>query len=117
MGPVPLLPATPPQPSSLTFDPPPSLSLAERAGGAGLGWAELFHAWHHPTCSAGTSSILAGTALAALQRAAGRMVGTEALIHAVLHLEQVLTTGMGLPMMGGRSLALSQGPPEAPLGL
>lgn len=43
---------------------------------------------------AGTSSILAGAALAALQRAAGRAVGTEALIHAVLHLEQVLTTGM-----------------------
>lgn len=32
-----------------------------------------------------------------MQRAAGRVVGTEALIHAVLHLEQVLTTGMGLP--------------------
>lgn len=44
-------------------------------------------------CFAGTSSILAGAALAALQRAAGQAVGTEALIHAVLHLEQVLTTG------------------------
>lgn len=77
----------------------------------------MFHAWHHPTCPAGTSSILAGTALAALQRAAGRMVGTEALIHAVLHLEQVLTTGMRLLLVGGGSLALSQGPPEAPLGL
>ncbi|XP_033699871.1 L-fucose kinase isoform X2 [Tursiops truncatus] len=46
-------------------------------------------------CGDRTSSILAGAALAALQRAAGRAVGTEALIHAVLHLEQVLTTGGG----------------------
>ncbi|XP_039707745.1 L-fucose kinase isoform X2 [Pteropus medius] len=53
-------------------------------------WSELPHG-----SGLGTSSILAGTALAALQRAAGRMVGTEALIHAVLHLEQVLTTGGG----------------------
>ncbi|XP_012292868.2 L-fucose kinase isoform X1 [Aotus nancymaae] len=53
-------------------------------------WSELPHG-----SGLGTSSILAGTALAALQRAAGRVVGTEALIHAVLHLEQVLTTGGG----------------------
>nr|XP_058135728.1 L-fucose kinase isoform X2 [Dasypus novemcinctus] len=51
-------------------------------------WSELPHG-----SGLGTSSILAGAALAALQRAAGRVVGTEALIHAVLHLEQVLTTG------------------------
>uniref|UniRef100_A0A8C5LGP4 L-fucose kinase n=1 Tax=Jaculus jaculus TaxID=51337 RepID=A0A8C5LGP4_JACJA len=53
-------------------------------------WSELPHG-----SGLGTSSILAGAALAALQRAAGRKVGTEALIHAVLHLEQVLTTGGG----------------------
>uniref|UniRef100_A0A8C2V248 L-fucose kinase n=1 Tax=Chinchilla lanigera TaxID=34839 RepID=A0A8C2V248_CHILA len=53
-------------------------------------WSELPHG-----SGLGTSSILAGAALAALQRAAGRAVGTEALIHAVLHLEQVLTTGGG----------------------
>lgn len=53
-------------------------------------WSELPHG-----SGLGTSSILAGAALAALQRAAGRTVGTEALIHAVLHLEQVLTTGGG----------------------
>lgn len=116
MGPVTLLLITPSQPSSLTLNPPPHLCTAKGVGGAGLGWAELFHAWR-PPCSAGTSSILAGTALAALQRAAGRMMDTKALIHAVLHLEQVLTTGMGLPLVGGRSLALSQGPPGAPLGL
>ncbi|XP_007938609.1 L-fucose kinase [Orycteropus afer afer] len=53
-------------------------------------WSELPHG-----SGLGTSSILAGAALAALQRAAGRAMSTEALIHAVLHLEQVLTTGGG----------------------
>nr|XP_042133636.1 L-fucose kinase isoform X3 [Peromyscus maniculatus bairdii] len=53
-------------------------------------WSELPHG-----SGLGTSSILAGAALAALQRAAGRAMATEALIHAVLHLEQVLTTGGG----------------------
>lgn len=64
---------------------------------AGQDWlAERLHASPLPR-PAGTSSILAGAALAAVQRAAGRAVGAEALIHAVLHLEQVLTTGRGLP--------------------
>lgn len=71
-----------------------------RGSGAGLGLAEMVHAWYPPPCPAGTSSILAGAALAALQRVAGRAVGTEALIHAVLHLEQVLTTGMRWPGVG-----------------
>ncbi|XP_004600934.2 L-fucose kinase isoform X1 [Sorex araneus] len=53
-------------------------------------WSELPHG-----SGLGTSSILAGAALAAVQRAAGRAVGAEALVHAVLHLEQVLTTGGG----------------------
>lgn len=69
----------------------PGLCAAER--GVVWGWAEVVHDWRPPLCFAGTSSILAGAALAALQRAAGQAVGTEALIHAVLHLEQVLTTG------------------------
>ena len=51
------------------------------------GLAERLHAGPLPR-PAGTSSILAGAALAAVQRAAGRVVGAEALIHAVLHLEQ-----------------------------
>lgn len=80
---------------------PQPLPSGEGGGGAGLGWAELFHGWYSPPCPAGTSSILAGAALAALQRAAGRAVGTEALIHAVLHLEQVLTTGMACPRAEG----------------
>ncbi|XP_070118171.1 L-fucose kinase isoform X6 [Equus przewalskii] len=72
------------------------LSLSEqllRTFGGGFElhtWSELPHG-----SGLGTSSILAGAALAALQRAAGRAVGTEALIHAVLHLEQLLTTGGG----------------------
>lgn len=44
----------------------------------------------HPS---GTSSILAGAALAAVYRCMGRTVDTHSLIHAVLHLEQTLTTG------------------------
>ncbi|XP_043753947.1 L-fucose kinase isoform X3 [Cervus elaphus] len=72
------------------------LSLREqllRAFGGGFelhAWSELPHG-----SGLGTSSILAGAALAAVQRAAGRAVGAEALVHAVLHLEQVLTTGGG----------------------
>lgn len=43
--------------------------------------------------AAGTSSILAGALLAAVFRCTGRSYDTDSLIHAVLHLEQVLTTG------------------------
>ncbi|XP_030811888.1 L-fucose kinase isoform X3 [Camarhynchus parvulus] len=43
----------------------------------------------------GTSSILAGAVMASLYRAAGKAASTESLIHAVLHLEQRLTTGGG----------------------
>lgn len=64
------------------------------------------------SCPAGTSSILAGAALAAVQRAAGRVVGAEALVHAVLHLEQVLTTGRGVPL--GRTGLIAT---DAPLDL
>lgn len=44
-------------------------------------------------CAAGTSSILAGALLAAVYRCTGRTYDMDSLIHAVLHLEQVLTTG------------------------
>lgn len=43
----------------------------------------------------GTSSILGGAILAALWRAAGNMHDCDSLIHAVLHMEQLLTTGGG----------------------
>ncbi|XP_048886958.1 L-fucose kinase isoform X1 [Brienomyrus brachyistius] len=60
----------------------------------------------------GTSSILAGAALAAVYRCMGRMVDTNSLIHAVLHLEQTLTTGGGWQdqvggLVGGVKLARS----------
>lgn len=44
-------------------------------------------------CPAGTSSILAGALLAAVYRCTGRTYDTDSLIHAVLYLEQILTTG------------------------
>lgn len=43
--------------------------------------------------SAGTSSILAGALLAAIYRCTGRTYDTDSLIHGVLYLEQLLTTG------------------------
>ncbi|XP_036130162.1 L-fucose kinase [Molossus molossus] len=76
-------------------------------------WSELPHG-----SGLGTSSILAGTALAALQRAAGRMMSTEALIHAVLYLEQVLTTGGGWQdQVGGLMPGIKVGRSQAQLPL
>ncbi|KAM9191648.1 L-fucose kinase [Dugong dugon] len=76
-------------------------------------WSELPHG-----SGLGTSSILAGAALAALQRAAGQAVGTEALIHAVLHLEQVLTTGGGWQdQVGGLMPGIKVGRSRAQLPL
>ncbi|XP_007235113.3 L-fucose kinase [Astyanax mexicanus] len=43
----------------------------------------------------GTSSILAGAVLAGVYRCSGRSYDTSSLIHAVLYLEQILTTGGG----------------------
>ena len=43
----------------------------------------------------GTSSILAGVILAALLRATGRKATLDSLVHAVLLIEQMLTTGGG----------------------
>ncbi|XP_035193004.1 L-fucose kinase isoform X1 [Oxyura jamaicensis] len=53
-------------------------------------WSKLPHG-----SGLGTSSILAGAAMASLYRAAGKAASTESLVHAVLHLEQRLTTGGG----------------------
>lgn len=95
------------------------LSLSEqllRTFGGGFElhtWSELPHG-----SGLGTSSILAGAALAALQRAAGQAVGTEALIHAVLHLEQVLTTGGGWQdQVGGLMPGIKVGRSKAQLPL
>ncbi|XP_062402786.1 L-fucose kinase isoform X1 [Sardina pilchardus] len=61
----------------------------------------------------GTSSILAGAVLAAVYRSTGRTYDTDSLIHAVLHLEQTLTTGGGWQdqvggLVGGVKLARSR---------
>lgn len=101
----------------LPSDPFPNFCPVEGAGGAGWGRAGPFHVWCLPRHPAGTSSILAGAALAALQRAAGRVVGTEALIHAVLHLEQVLTTGMGPPWGRTEVTGISPKPSRGSLDL
>ncbi|KFP19644.1 L-fucose kinase, partial [Egretta garzetta] len=53
-------------------------------------WSKLPHG-----SGLGTSSILAGAVMASLYRATGKAASTESLIHAVLHLEQRLTTGGG----------------------
>ena len=61
----------------------------------------------------GTSSILAGALLAALGIACGLRYDTDSLIHAVLYLEQVLTTGGGWQdqvggLLPGAKLSTSQ---------
>ncbi|XP_069757073.1 L-fucose kinase isoform X3 [Narcine bancroftii] len=53
-------------------------------------WSSLPHG-----SGMGTSSILAGAVVAALISAAGKSCDTASLIHVVLHLEQILTTGGG----------------------
>uniref|UniRef100_A0A3P9Q8C8 L-fucose kinase n=1 Tax=Poecilia reticulata TaxID=8081 RepID=A0A3P9Q8C8_POERE len=63
------------------------------------GGVEL-HSWSElPTGS--TSSILAGSLLAAVYRCTGRTYDTDSLIHAVLYLEQILTTGGWQDQVGG----------------
>ena len=70
-------------------------TLAQQLEASGGGF-EL-HTWSNlPTGSGmGTSSILAGAVMAALWHAAGTSYTTACLTHAVLHLEQMLTTGGG----------------------
>ncbi|XP_048751915.2 L-fucose kinase-like isoform X2 [Ostrea edulis] len=61
----------------------------------------------------GTSSILAGAVMAAVLRASGKSCDKKGLIHAVLYLEQLLTTGGGWQdqvggLMGGIKIGLSE---------
>uniref|UniRef100_A0A674MS94 Fucose kinase n=1 Tax=Takifugu rubripes TaxID=31033 RepID=A0A674MS94_TAKRU len=73
-----------------------SQSLRDQLMDCWGGGLEL-HSWSLlPTGSGlGTSSILAGALLAAVYRCTGRTYDTDSLIHAVLQVEQVLTTGGG----------------------
>ncbi|PWA33068.1 hypothetical protein CCH79_00013117 [Gambusia affinis] len=77
---------------SLSSQHPLGQQLMQSCGGG----VEL-HSWSElPTGSGlGTSSILAGALLAAVYRCTGRTYDTDSLIHAVLYLEQILTTGGG----------------------
>ncbi|XP_037622224.1 L-fucose kinase [Sebastes umbrosus] len=84
--------------------------LMQRWGGG----VEL-HSWSVlPTGSGlGTSSILAGALLAAVYRCTGQTYDTDSLIHAVLYLEQILTTGGGWQdqvggLVGGVKVARSR---------
>eukprot|EP00053_Salpingoeca_punica_P019491 m.197449 g.197449 ORF g.197449 m.197449 type:complete len:1138 (-) comp17665_c0_seq1:1255-4668(-) len=74
-------------------DPRPLAQQLEEQHGCGF---ELWSWSNLPTGSGlGTSSILAGAVLAALWRAVGVTFSTDCLVHAVLYLEQMLTTGGG----------------------
>lgn len=72
-------------------------------------WSNLPHG-----SGLGASSILSGALMAALLSAAGVSYDTNSLIHAVLHLEQMLTTGGGWQdqvggLLPGIKLGQSQG--------
>ncbi|XP_072374710.1 L-fucose kinase isoform X2 [Scyliorhinus torazame] len=76
-------------------------------------WSSLPHG-----SGLGTSSILAGAVMAALTTAAGKSCDTSSLIHAVLHLEQMLTTGGGWQdQVGGLvpGIKIGRSEPQLPL--
>ncbi|KAM7100395.1 L-fucose kinase isoform 9-T9 [Ciconia maguari] len=76
-------------------------------------WSKLPHG-----SGLGTSSILAGAVMASLYQAAGKAASTESLIHAVLHLEQRLTTGGGWQdQVGGLVPSIKIGRSKAQLPL
>uniref|UniRef100_A0A3Q0SS81 Fucose kinase n=1 Tax=Amphilophus citrinellus TaxID=61819 RepID=A0A3Q0SS81_AMPCI len=98
---------------SLTSQHPLGHQLMERWGGG----VEL-HSWSElPTGSGLTSSILAGALLAAVYRCTGRTYSTDSLIHAVLYLEQILTTGGWQDQVGGLVGGVKVGRSKASLPL
>ncbi|CAI7999674.1 L-fucose kinase [Geodia barretti] len=90
-----------------------SQSLAEQLSKYGGGF-ELTTISNIPQGSGlGTSSILGGAIMAALWRATGQQHTKDSLIHAVLYLEQLLTTGGGWQdqcggMYGGAKISKSE---------
>ncbi|XP_048402241.1 L-fucose kinase [Stegostoma tigrinum] len=87
---------------------------------SGFGGGFELHTWSSlPHGSGlGTSSILAGAVMAALITAAGKTYDTSSLIHAVLHLEQMLTTGGGWQdQVGGLvpGIKIGRSKPQLPL--
>jgi len=68
-------------------------------------WSELPHG-----SGLGTSSILAGTIIAALWRVVGKVPDVDSVIHAVLDLEQMITTGGGWQdNVGGLAPGIKEG--------
>ncbi|XP_054856789.1 L-fucose kinase isoform X2 [Eublepharis macularius] len=89
--------------------------LEERFGGGFelRTWSRLPHG-----SGLGTSSILAGAVIAVLYRVSGHSANIESLVHAVLHLEQLLTTGGGWQdQVGGLVPGLKIGRSKAQLPL
>ncbi|KAM9301554.1 L-fucose kinase [Gastrophryne carolinensis] len=92
-----------------------SQQLVEKYGG-GIElqtWSYLPHG-----SGLGTSSILAGAVMAVLYEVSGRSADATSLIHAVLYLEQVLTTGGGWQdQVGGLipGVKIGRSAPELPL--
>lgn len=78
------------------------------------------HSWSHLTqgCGMGGSSILAGVIIAVLLRVSGRAINTSSIIHAVLGVEQLLTTGGGWQdQVGGLMGGINRGFSDASLPL
>lgn len=91
-----------------------SMSLQEQLMSKYQGGFEI-HTWTDlPQGSGlGTSSILAGAVIAALCAASGKTVDSRSLIHLVLYLEQLLTTGGGWQdqvagLLGGVTTGMSE---------
>uniref|UniRef100_UPI00398EB101 L-fucose kinase isoform X2 n=1 Tax=Pristiophorus japonicus TaxID=55135 RepID=UPI00398EB101 len=98
---------------------PSQISLRDQLM-VGFGGGFELHTWSSlPHGSGlGTSSILAGAVMAALITAAGKSCDTTSLIHSVLHLEQMLTTGGGWQdQVGGLvpGIKMGRSKPQLPL--
>lgn len=78
------------------------------------------HSWSYlpQGCGMGGSSILAGAIIAVLLRVSGKAINNSSIIHAVLGVEQLLTTGGGWQdQVGGLMGGINRGYSEASLPL
>jgi len=104
----------------VSLHPPDGASLAAQLEAAG-GGIELISWSRLPTGSGlGTSSILAGVLVSCVGRAMGRVYSTQSLTHAVLQVEQMLTTGGGWQDQAGGLLPgikRCTSPPRLPLSV
>jgi fucokinase len=99
----------------LPSDDPLDIQLRQKYG-SGFeieAWSNLPHG-----SGLGISSILAGAIIAVLWRASGKLFDIKSLNHAVLHVEQMLTTGGGWQdQVGGLARGIKIGHSEAQLPL